>query len=45
MELDSDEIRDDTPRETELYTQRLDDTSRFHLVASPTPRRNPVDTG
>jgi len=45
MELDSDEIRAVTPREPELYTQRLDNTSRFHLVASATPRRNPLDTG
>ena len=45
MELDSDEIRDDTPHEPELCNQRLDDTSRFHTLASATPRRNPLDTG
>jgi len=44
MELYSNEIREDTPREPQLYTQRLDDTSRFHILASTTPRRDPLDT-
>jgi hypothetical protein len=45
VELDTDEVWDDTPHEPDLHPEGMDDTYRLHPLANPTPRRGPLDTG